>query len=89
MTGGVVYQKLTPELGFDEQALMRRIARGAKVRIERINEDDMWEIRNLMSHYLTALEQTYQYDTAERLRTFLGDDYLLLHYFVKVVPTPL
>ncbi|MEW6505258.1 MAG: glutamate synthase-related protein [Chloroflexota bacterium] len=89
MTGGVVYQKLTPEFGFDEQALKRRIARGAQVRIQKINEDDLWEIRSLMSHYLTALEQTYQYETAERLRNFLGDDFLVLHHFVKVVPTPL
>jgi len=88
MTGGVVYQKLTPEFGFDEQALRRRIARGAQVRIEKINEDDLWEIRNLMSHYLTALEQTYQYDTVERLRNFLKDDFVLLHRFVKIVPTP-
>jgi glutamate synthase (NADPH/NADH) large chain len=88
MTGGVVYQKLTPEFGFDEQALRRRIARGAQVRIEKINEDDLWEIRNLMNHYLTALEQTYQYDTAERLRNFLEDDFVLLHRFVKIVPTP-
>lgn len=88
MTGGVVYQKLTPEFGFNEQALRRRIARGAQVRIEKINEDVLWEIRNLMSHYLTALEQTYQYEYAERLRNFLNDDFLVLHSFVKIVPTP-
>jgi len=41
-----------------------------------------------MNHYLTALEQTYQYDTAERLRLFLQDDALVLHRFVKIIPTP-
>ena len=86
MTGGVVYQKLTPEFGFDQQALQQRIAKGAQVRIEKINEDDLWEIRSLMDHYLTALEQTYQYETAERLRSFLKDDLLLFHRFVKIVP---
>ena len=88
MTGGVVYQKLTPEFGFDLPALQRRIAKGAQVRIESIHEDDLWEIRSLMNHYLTALEQTYQYDTAERLRLFLQDDALVLHRFVKIIPTP-
>ncbi len=58
------------------------------MRIEKINEDVLWEIRNLMSHYLTALEQTYQYEYAERLRNFLNDDFLVLHSFVKIVPTP-
>jgi glutamate synthase (NADPH/NADH) large chain len=88
MTGGVVYQKLTPEFGFDLQALQRRIAKGAQVRIEAVNEDDLWEIRSLMNEYLTALEQTYQYETAERLRAFLADDVLVLHRFVKIVPVP-
>lgn len=88
MTGGVVYQKLTPEFSFDLQALQRRIAKGAQVRIEAINEDDLWEIRSLMNEYLTALEQTYQYETAERLKAFLADDVLVLHRFVKIVPIP-
>lgn len=86
MTGGVVYQKLTPEFGFDQEMLKRRIAKGAQVRIESITHEDLKEIRALMSHYLFALEQTYQYETAERLRAFLQDDFLLMHRFVKIVP---
>jgi len=86
MTGGVVYQKLTPEFGFDQEMLKRRIAKGAQVCIESITHEDLKEIRALMSHYLFALEQTYQYETAERLRAFLQDDFLLMHRFVKIVP---
>ncbi len=86
MTGGVVYQKLTPEFGFDQEMLKRRIAKSAQVRIEPIRQEDLHEIRSLMSHYLSALEQTYQYETAERLRVFLEDDFLLQHRFVKIVP---
>ncbi len=86
MTGGVVYQKLTPEFGFDEQTLKRRIAKGAQVRVEKITREDIDQIRSLMAHYIAALEQTYQFETAERIRAFLQDDFLLIHRFVKIIP---
>ena len=33
MTGGVVYIRLRPELGFDQTAIERRLAKGANVKI--------------------------------------------------------
>jgi len=86
MTGGVVYQKLTPEFGFDEQALRRRLAKGAHVRILPLDAEDLTAIRDLMQHYIQALEQTYQYETAERIRHWLQDEAQLLRSFVKIVP---
>lgn len=85
MTGGVVYQHLTPELGFDQQALAHRIALGGQVVILAINEFDVLQIQDLLRHFIEALEQTYQYDLAEQYR-LLSKTELLLSGFVKVVP---
>ena len=84
MTGGVVYQHLTPELGFTEDALRRRIAQGAKVAIQPLEEDDVGQVQELLNHYIEALEQTDQYDTAERIRS-LAQEKVLRRRFVKVV----
>lgn len=86
MTGGVVYQKLTPEYGFDEQALRRRLARGARVRILPVDDDDVSAIRDLMRHYIQALEQTYQFETAERMRALVAENARVKELFVKIVP---
>jgi glutamate synthase (NADPH/NADH) large chain len=85
MTGGVVFQKLTPDMSFDKYALQRRIALGAQVKVEEINATDVVEIRQLLGYYIEALEQTYQYETAERIRA-LSIDSMLLEHFVKIVP---
>ena len=85
MTGGVVYQYLTPEMGFDHVALERRIARGARVVIQAIEEADIVGIQELLQHYIEALEQTDQYDTASRMRALTAPD-VLYRRFVKIVP---
>jgi glutamate synthase (NADPH) large chain len=85
MTGGVVYQKLTPEFGFDERALASRIALGAQVEIRGLETGDVPAIQELLSHYINALEQTYQYENAEQIRALVTES-TLLRYFVKVAP---
>ncbi len=85
MTGGVVYQHLSRELGLDEAALQRRIARGAKVRIAPLDDDDIPQVQELLDHYIAALEQTAQYDVADRIAA-LRQPAVLRGRFVKVVP---
>jgi len=87
MTGGVVYQMLAPELGFDEAALHRRIALGAKVDVAPTGEGDCADLQRLLGYYIEALEQTYQYETAEHIRS-LATTEAILERFVKVVPLP-
>ncbi len=87
MTGGVVFQKLTPEMGFDEKALHDRLATGSGVEILPISAQDLPPIRRLLGHYIEALEQTYQYETAERIRS-LCEEKALQYSFVKVLPRP-
>ena len=84
MTGGVVYQHLTPELGFDLDALQRRFAKGATVMSATIEVEDTPQIQELLSHYVDALEHTDQYEAAERIRALMPDQ-VLKRRFVKVV----
>ena len=87
MTGGLVYQMLTPELGFNERALRRRIALGAQVEIRPMEEHDCTGLQRLLGYYIEALEQTYQYETADHIRA-LSTEKTLLERFVKVMPQP-
>ncbi len=83
MTGGVVYVKLTPEKGFDERALRRRIAKSAKVSVLPVNDNDIRNIRELLSAYADELERSDQYAEAHRVRTLMDD---ADRWFVKIVP---
>ncbi len=85
MTGGTVYQHLVPEFGLDMEALQRRVAFGANVDIVPIERDDIGQIQELLDHYVTALTQTSQYETANRIKA-LSDEVVLHRRFVKIVP---
>ena len=49
MTGGVIYQRLVPEMGLDQAAIERRIAKGAKVKIETIGVQSKKDLTELLS----------------------------------------
>lgn len=85
MTGGVVYQKMSPELGLDEEALQRRLALGANVTIKPLDEDDVPQIQALLAHYIDALERTDQHSVARDMRA-LAQPAVLLRRFMKIVP---
>ncbi|MFY0545607.1 glutamate synthase-related protein [Brevibacillus sp. H7] len=73
MTGGVVYVRLQPELGFDKAALERRIAKGAKVFLYKLDEKGIADIRELLSAYKEELLATEQYETAGRVQKLIDD----------------
>lgn len=85
MTGGVVYQQLSPEMGFDERALRRRLGRGAKVAVQPLDDSDLPQLQELLGAYIAALEQTDQLDTADRIHA-LARPWVLQQRFVKIVP---
>ena len=60
MTGGVLYLRLQPELGFDKPAIRRRIARGAQLTIAGLGEADRETLGELFTAYAGALEESYQ-----------------------------
>jgi len=85
MTGGVVYQQLSPEMGFDVEALRRRLAKGAKVTIEPVEDEDLPDVQDLLGYYIQALERTDQVDVADRMHA-LSRPGAIRERFVKVVP---
>ncbi len=87
LTGGVVYQKLTADMGFNRAALHRRIALGALVEVLKLNDQDVKSIQELFGYYIEALDQTYQYETAERMR-LLAEEASIRTTFVKVTALP-
>lgn len=85
MTGGEVFQMLTPTMGFDQAALQRRIARGASVDIQPLNNGDQESVRRLLGYYITALQQTHQYEVIDHVKE-LCEERSLIERFVKIVP---
>jgi glutamate synthase (NADPH/NADH) large chain len=85
MTGGVVYQLLTPGMGFTVDVLMSRFAEGANVCVENLTEGDYTNIQELLGFYIDALERTDQRDVAERIWA-LSDPHIMRGRFVKIVP---
>ncbi|MDX2137148.1 MAG: glutamate synthase-related protein [Chloroflexota bacterium] len=83
MSGGVIYQRVQREMGLDEQALARRIAKGATVDILPLDEHGVDEVRELLGYYIKTLEQNNQVDTAEPLYYLLDRPE---EHFVRIAP---
>lgn len=83
MTGGTVYLRLQPEMGLDLAALKRRLAKGAKVGMSRLNDGDKAAVRELLGYYKTELENSGQYDDAGRLELLTDAPE---QHFIKVQP---
>ncbi|WP_235941689.1 glutamate synthase-related protein [Paenibacillus puerhi] len=86
MTGGVIYQRLVPEMGLDEAALQRRIAKGAKVKVEPIGVQSAKDLAELLGAYHAELVGSGQEDTAARIQQLLNN---LSTSFVRIAPVGL
>lgn len=83
MTGGVVYQRLQPEMGLDEAAIMRRIAKAAKVNMEPISEKGHQDLQELLGAYHEELIQSHQLEEAAKIDRLLQD---LDRHFIQIIP---
>ena len=83
MTGGVLYLRLQPHLNFDEAAIKRRLAKGAKVVIQEVGESDLHNLRELLTVYAEELKQNHQAEEAQKALGLLID---WKNTFVRVVP---
>jgi glutamate synthase (NADPH/NADH) large chain len=83
MTGGVVYLRLQPEMGLDEAAIMRRIAKAAKVTLEPLTEKGIADLNELLSAYHEELVQSGQFQQAEKIERLLEN---LDAHFIQVIP---
>ncbi len=83
MTGGVVYQRLVPEMGLDRAAIDRRMAKGAKITMADLTEGDACAVIALVNLYIDRLTTSGQHDAAARVRDMLHNP---MEDFIKVVP---
>jgi glutamate synthase (NADPH) large chain len=85
MTGGIVYQRLTPEMGFDQTVLTKRIANGADVIVGSIDDKDIIDIQYLYHQYQQALEDTNQFEMANRIEEDASIK-AIQNRFIKIIP---
>ncbi|MEB3103898.1 glutamate synthase-related protein [Ferviditalea candida] len=83
MTGGVVYQRLVPEMGLDVPAVERRIAKGAKVKIVSLNDQGRKDLQELLGAYRNELANAGQSESAAKVERLLSD---LDAHFVRIIP---
>ncbi|WJH37362.1 glutamate synthase-related protein [Paenibacillus sp. CC-CFT747] len=86
MTGGVIYQRLNPEMGFDIAAIERRIAKGAKVKIEQVGSQSIKDLNELLGAYRNELAASGQSEAAASVDKLLAD---LPTHFVRIAPVGL
>jgi glutamate synthase (NADPH) large chain len=83
MTGGVLYLRLQPHLNFDQSAIQRRLAKGAKVAVQEVNENDLKNLKELLTIYAEELKHNHQNEEANKVNNLLVD---WKNTFVKVIP---
>ncbi|MEO5886177.1 MAG: glutamate synthase-related protein [Anaerolineales bacterium] len=83
MTGGVLYLRLQPHLNFDQAALQRRLAKGAKVLIQEVGEQDLKNLQELLTVYAGELKHNHQGEESQKVLNLLVD---WKNTFVRVVP---
>jgi glutamate synthase (NADPH) large chain len=83
MTGGILYLRLQPHLNFDQTALQRRLAKGAKVLIQEVGEKDLTNLRDLLTIYADELKHNHQAEESQKVLNLLVD---WKNTFVRVVP---
>ncbi|WP_407655170.1 glutamate synthase-related protein [Alicyclobacillus dauci] len=80
MTGGRVYLRFQPELGLDEDALRRRIAKGAKVALRYLDQAGEKDVIELLTTYQRELRKHGQPEAAKRLQVFI--DHPTVHFMM-------
>jgi len=83
MTGGVVYLLTDEQLGLTAEAIKRRLATGALVSLESVDEVDEKNLRELLGSYQKALVEGQQHAEAEEVGR-LAEEWQVR--FVKIVP---
>ena len=83
MTGGVVYQRIQPEMGLTIDAIRYRIAAGSAVTIQPLDDDGEVDLRELLNAYIRTLEENHQSQAAEPLYALLRRP---ADHFVKIAP---
>jgi glutamate synthase (NADPH) large chain len=80
---GVLYLRPQPHLNFDQAAIQRRLAKGAKVLVQAVSENDLQNLREMLTIYAEKLKQNHQVEEAGKVLNLLVD---WKNTFVRVAP---
>jgi glutamate synthase (NADPH/NADH) large chain len=83
MTGGVVYLRYQQEMGLDETALRRRIAKGAKVTLLPLDLQGKRDVCELLSIYCKELVKSGQQEEARQIEILMEQPE---HHFMMIKP---
>ncbi|MFW6005418.1 MAG: hypothetical protein ACOCPN_02970, partial [Desulfonatronovibrionaceae bacterium] len=72
-----------PEFEFTREALKRRMAAGADVKVVKLSEQGIEDITELLEAYIAGLRATFQADEAEKVSHLLQKAH---ERFVMIVP---
>ncbi len=85
MSGGVIYQRIQPDMNLTVDAIKRRIAEGAMVDILPLDDTGVDDLRELLNTYIQTLEINNQANAVQHLYALLNRPQ---DHFVKIaVPT--
>jgi glutamate synthase (NADPH/NADH) large chain len=84
MTGGVVYLRNQPEMGLTEEAISRRIAKGANVTVQKLSQKGIADVTELLLDYIRVLTEHEQYEEVSIISSLLDD---VTCNFLEVIPT--
>jgi glutamate synthase (NADPH) large chain len=73
MSGGVVFVRHDPARGLDDAGIRDRIAKGAKVAVRAVSDDDRAVLQELLGAYAEALAASEQADAAADVLALLAD----------------
>ena len=83
MSGGVIYQRIQPEMGLTIRAVERRLAEGATVVVSALDEQGVEDVTELLKKYVQTLEVNNQAEATQHLYELLHHPY---DHFVKIAP---
>ncbi len=83
MNGGVVYQRVQPEMGLTIEAIRYRIAAGSVVEIQPLDDEGQDDVRELLNAYIRTLEENNQSEAAEPLYALSRRP---SDHFIKIAP---
>ncbi|SFT00411.1 glutamate synthase-related protein [Marininema halotolerans] len=83
MTGGVVYLRLIPEVGLDQKALTRRIAKGAKVKLQPLGDTGERDIQELLETYRNVLIDAGQVHASTKIHPLIEHP---KEHFMQIIP---
>jgi glutamate synthase (NADPH/NADH) large chain len=83
MSGGVIYQRIQPEMNLTVEAIRRRIAEGATIDIFPLDDKGVDDVRELVNTYIQTLEINNQPEAAQHLYGLINRPQ---DHFVKIAP---